>query len=97
MSRLIDADALLKDKVFLCGGFESDYCQGYMDALNAVEKAIKEVTAVDAVPVVNGKWVGVEFDMFFECSECGCLTDYHLTNFCPNCGAKMKIKEKEHG
>lgn len=44
---------------------------------------------VEAEPVVHGKWNGVEHDMFFECSICGYLTDYMLTNYCPKCGAKM--------
>lgn len=93
MGDLISRSALLKNKVFLCGGFVSDqYAQGYMEALDAVEEAINNAPTVDAAPVVNGKWVGVEFDMFFECSECGYLTDYHLTNFCPNCGADMGKK-----
>lgn len=51
---------------------------------------IKDAPTVEAVPVVRGKWVGVEYDMFFECSNCGYSTDYSLTNFCPNCGADMR-------
>lgn len=58
----------------------------------SIEKVIDFIGAcptVEAEPVAHGKWNGVDHDMFFECSICGYLTDYMLTNFCPHCGAKM--------
>lgn len=51
---------------------------------------IEDAPTIDAVPVVRGEWMGVEFGMFFECSKCGYSTEYNLTNFCPNCGADMR-------
>ena len=54
--RLIDANALLHDKVWLCGGFVGDpYCDGYMEALDKVETVIREFPSVDAVEVVRCK------------------------------------------
>lgn len=58
-------------------------------AVEAVAKLINEAPEVDAVPVVHAEWVGIEYDTLFKCSKCGYLTDYMLTDFCPDCGAKM--------
>jgi hypothetical protein len=52
--RLIDANELMDDKVWLCGGFVGDpYCDGYMEALDKVETVIREFPTVDAVEVAN--------------------------------------------
>ena len=62
---------------------------------------IDSVPTVDAVPVVHGRWIPLEYDGYadgnpvwnlWECSKCG---EEHsgdedtLTPYCPNCGAKM--------
>lgn len=48
---------------------------------------IEAMPASDVVEVRHGKWI--EDHEFFKCSECGYLTDYRLSNFCPDCGARM--------
>ena len=50
--------------------------------LAKVKRHIENAPAVDAVEVVHGRWV------FWNCSECDYETS-DLTNYCPNCGAKM--------
>ena len=48
--------------------------------------------AVDAVPVVHGRWVPVEGNIFKreQCSSCGAGKAYgEIYHYCPNCGAKM--------
>ena len=64
--------------------------------------AIRHALAADVVPVVHGRWIGLEYDGYadgcpvydlWECSECGEevrgeeVPDTHL--YCPNCGARM--------
>jgi predicted amidophosphoribosyltransferase len=49
---------------------------------------LKEAPAVDAVPVVHGRWEARGF-MGHNCSVCGALNDID-TNYCPNCGADMR-------
>ena len=50
--RLIDANALLRNNVWLCGGAITDpYSWGYMDALDKVEIVIRNAPTVDAVEV----------------------------------------------
>ena len=62
---------------------------------------IQQLPAVEAEPVRHGRWIGIEYDGYadgnpvydvWECSEC--LEEHNgeedtLTNYCPNCGAKM--------
>lgn len=79
------------------------------DAIQAVRHAwakglepsqyIEIVPAVDAAPVVHGRWMTCEDgwgDLHYQCSECGCewfLEDGSPAdndmNYCPHCCAKM--------
>ena len=69
----------------------------YAEVLDVVEEA----PTVEAVEVVHGRWIPLEYDGYadgnpvwdlWECSEC---QEEHsgdedtLTPYCPNCGAKM--------
>ena len=63
---------------------------------------VLKVPAADVVPVRHGKWkkIGV-WGRVYRCSQCGNILDFDAVNagrgdanFCPNCGAKMKGKEK---
>ena len=62
---------------------------------------LRAAPAANAVEVVHGRWIPLEYDGYadgnpvwdlWECSECG---EEHsgdedtLTPYCPNCGAKM--------
>ena len=54
----------------------------------------KQSTA-DVVEVRRGKWVYGEFDIP-HCSECGVeVMPNNVSNYCPNCGAKMDGKDGE--
>jgi hypothetical protein len=70
----------------------------------SVIKVIESIPAVDAVPVVHGRWSekrwmteddwGVINHRAIICSACkGEIADGEKTCYCPNCGAKMD-KEK---
>ena len=89
--RLIDADVLYKKVT-------EEYCDivagRYPFNIVAYDMAnmVKDAPTVEPV---RGEWIGVEFDMFFECSNCGYSTDYRLTNFCPNCGADMRGEKND--
>ena len=47
------------------------------------------VPASDVEPVKHGHWIECNYGLTFECSECKYPTEYNLTDYCPNCGAKM--------
>lgn len=70
----------------------------------SVIKVIESIPAVDAAPVVHGRWIKMtgmmppEYHGHYECSECqwhmkglrNSWTREEEMNYCPNCGAKMK-------
>ena len=63
----------------------------------SVIKVIKSIPAVNAAPVVHGRWIDIpdkpEWDQKM-CSICG---DYFCCqgNYCPNCGAKMDDERRD--
>lgn len=67
--------------------------------LATVINELEMLPAADVAPVVHGKWVYGE-DVDIQCSVCGvdALTegDYKQvkSRYCPNCGAKMDLKEE---
>ena len=83
----------------------TDYQTGYMSALSVVEGMIAEQPAADVEPVKRGVWE-LDYDRnFHRCSNCkessirytdewGYEIDEELTNFCPECGAKMRGIQK---
>ena len=102
---LIDRQAVYKFACNGCTRHGENIGECYHD--EPCEKLIAEFTTaptVDAVPVVHGRWIPIEYDGFadgnpvwdlWECSEC---QEEHrgdedtLTPYCPNCGAKMDEK-----
>ena len=74
---------MFKDNPYLSGGttIVSDAgreSQFYHDVVEMLENGYRKQS--------EGEWVGL-WD--FECSECGGYSEYR-TDYCPNCGAKMK-------
>ena len=65
--------------------------KSWSDAYECFMEDIKDQTAADVVEVRHGKWIEESFELF-KCSEGGYLTDYRLSNFCHDCGAKMDGK-----
>lgn len=74
----------------------------------ALKHLIADYEAVDAVPVVRGKWTPVKYDVHCSCGKSYgtyhylCSACSHVSysqpyglNFCPNCGAKMDGKANE--
>lgn len=98
--RLIDADEFLNRLENTVYDTPTDF--GYTPGL--IKTVLKQTKTVDAVEVVHGRWIPLEYDGFadgnpvwdlWECSEC---REEHrgeedtLTPYCPNCGAKMDLK-----
>lgn len=98
MTRLIDADVLLKQSRRIVEYDEAGFSMEY----NAVPtEEIKNAPTVDDVPVVRGEWKCIdEENEAWECSVCGkvwCLYGTPIDNgmnYCPNCGARM-VKDNE--
>jgi hypothetical protein len=74
----------------------------------SVIKVIESIPAVDAVPVVHGRWVKMtgmmppEYHGHYECSNCAwhmkglrnSWTREEELSYCPGCGAKMDKEDK---
>ena len=63
---------------------------------------IEALPAADAAPVVHGRWIGAPLcgNDNCRCSACGSWHNIHanlrgeiMQKYCPNCGAKMDIKD----
>ncbi len=80
----------------------SDYREGWNDAIDTICTEVF-APAVDAVEVVHGRWLYDSGSGKYFCSACdenalsfkkdtlygGDLYEVCLTDYCPNCGAKM--------
>ena len=73
-----------------CCGETKLFLRRAVKSWNRRAETVKAQPAADVVEVRHGKWI--EDHEFFKGSECGYLTDYRLSNFCPDCGAKMDGK-----
>ena len=72
------------------------YCGGI--TVREAREELMSLPAIDAVPVVHAKWVWNGFDYVgWECSHCNREINKNVEtpteNYCPNCGAKMDLKE----
>ena len=100
MPRYIDADVLLaKCKAIISDHIidkwnekaaPASWAHAYLDFIDDIEN----VPTADVEPVRHGKWTQMDL-CEIRCSECGDFSPIKydwsedLTNYCPNCGAKM--------
>lgn len=90
--RLIDANALPMYKVKIVHSF------GIVEGSVVFPDDIKKAHTIDAVPVVHGWW---ELGIPMTCSACGKPAaqegplSFLVSDYCPNCGAKMDAKEEQ--
>ena len=98
-SALQEAIRRIEKKVDEVYGFpKTEYAEGYVNACKAVIKMLKNLSPVDAVPVVHGRWVHhpeIGWGSTWLCSECGEKTVETVMGeprykFCPMCGADMR-------
>ena len=57
----------------------------------AAQRVIAQLPAVDAAPVVHGRWIDIPDKPKWDQKMCSVCGDYFCcqNNYCPNCGAKM--------
>ena len=76
------------------------YSLGLYHGAATDKELISEIPAVDAAPVVHGRWITEYWLSGYirsrTCSECGegPKDSYKPGNYCSNCGAKMDLEEK---
>ena len=56
------------------------------------EAAILKIQAADVIPVRHGRWLHRKNGVAY-CSECKIDTVEDGTEYCPNCGATMKLED----
>lgn len=92
--RPIDADAMRQDWL-------ENVQNEYVYDTNAVLDSIDAQPTIEAEPVRHGRWVMTLYattskrnrviaNKKFACSECGYGNGRKQSNYCPNCGAKMR-------
>ena len=64
------------------------------DFINAVDMAIKALSAENMAEWIDLGFKDEEYGEFGKCSNCGVETLLG-SNYCPNCGAKMKKESEE--
>ena len=105
--RLIDANALMDAfRSYMAERYDRERCVSEENCKTCAgsclwRKIVSAAPTADAVEVVHGEWIPLEYDGYadgnpvwdlWECSEC---QEEHsgdedtLTPYCPNCGAKM--------
>ena len=95
--RLIDADALRASAIKATGNTELafDNCFPYWQ----FSKCIKEAPTIEAAPVIHAEWkTNSNYPDKLICSVCGYKEDMwwadNGTYYCPNCGAKMEVRNE---
>lgn len=77
----------------------SKYNEGWTDACYYIFAMIEAEDIADVLPIVHGYWESHLLPLAYKCSICGYKPSfrawkYENLKFCPNCGAKMDIKNK---
>lgn len=57
---------------------------------------IRAIPAAAVAPVAHGRWIRTEYGTLLYCSVCHGYPSFvpthcHISQFCPNCGAKMDM------
>lgn len=107
MLELIDRQAAI-DNIYdaaesiICAVEEEnpEIAEKIIDVRDVILKKIEEQHTVEAEPVRHGHWIWLEpygalFTHRRKCSECGDIKAQEESNFCPNCGAKMREEGAE--
>lgn len=98
MTEYIEREAISEEirKYYYKNPPNSSYEEGFDRGLDRAQRAILDAPAADVAPVRHGRWI--DKGEYAVCMECGGRsgTQYDgvepiplMTQFCPNCGAKM--------
>ena len=97
ISRRMAIDAI--DKILPVNPMKTEYTQGITCGAALAMEYVKQLPAADVQKVKHGKWEKITFitGEINTCSLCGFGKsgyDDRAYNYCPNCGAKMEVKNE---
>lgn len=98
MTEYIEREAISEEirKYYYKNPPNFSYGEGFDRGLDRAQRAILDAPSADVAPVRHGRWI--DKGEYAVCTECGgrSSTQYDgvepiplMTQFCPNCGAKM--------
>ena len=98
MAEYIEREAISEEirKYYYKNPPNSSYGEGFDRGLDRAQRAILDAPAADVAPVRHGGWI--DKGEYAVCTECGGRSGIQydgvepiplMTQFCPNCGAKM--------
>lgn len=96
MNEYISREAVLKAFKLKVKNPKKDYQRGMQDAIDClIPEVIADIPSADVKPVKHGHWIINSDGYYPQCSECMNEPQSRImTNFCPNCGAKMDDDEE---
>lgn len=111
MPKMIEISAAEYERLQDCIREDGMRIAALIEENKALHQDAKRLTAVEAAPVVHGRWIGeadgyADGEMVYDvwnCSKCDyCIDDGTdnpelLPNYCPNCGAKMDGEGEPNG
>lgn len=99
MARYIDIEPLEKEGWYMARVYNDSFTSQTYET-----KKLKEFPAADVVERKRGEWVVIHNEIFADRYKCSCCGEYAqenglgeeiLSNYCPNCGARMLRGEQE--
>ena len=91
MPKMIEISAAEYERLQDCIREDGMRIAALIEENKALHQDVKRLTAVDAVPVVHGRWLsnGIHGSVLCRCSECHYDAAAYSFRYCPMCGAKM--------
>lgn len=100
--RLIDVDSMI-DNIHkyviekLTKGGDALEVGSYIEGLGAAIKLVSDAETIGIVKPAYWEKYSIGKGIYYRCSECLYNLSYtdNKTNYCPNCGAKMEVKNND--
>lgn len=91
MPKMIEISAAEYERLQDCIREDGMRIAALIEENKALHQDVRHLTAVDAVPVVHGRWLsnGIHGSVLCRCSECHYDAAAYSFRYCPMCGAKM--------
>lgn len=89
MDEHIEREAAIK---MMRGSAIAKYPLSFSIGILAAADELQKMPAADVAPVVHGRWIyfgGNHYTRISQCTNCCAKYDFR-SNYCPNCGAKMR-------